>query len=129
MKNVLLLAFYFPPRGHIASYRSGCFAKFLPENGWRPIVVCEDWGADRHDYDPEFVGRMPDEVTIHRIAGPVPHGFYQRFFLRKIAPYVWPHRAPVLWWRKARAKVLSLLSENRFDAIWATSDPMTPWAL
>jgi hypothetical protein len=33
MKNLLLLAFYFPPRNHIASYRSGCFAKFLPENG------------------------------------------------------------------------------------------------
>jgi hypothetical protein len=129
MKNVLLLAFYFPPRGHIGSYRSGCFAKFLPENGWRPTVVCDDWGADRHDYDPEFVGKIPDEVSIHRVAGPVPQGFYQRFFLRKIAPYVWPHRAPILWWKKARAKVLSLLSENRFDAVWATSDPMTPWAL
>ncbi|HEY3862241.1 MAG TPA: glycosyltransferase [Verrucomicrobiae bacterium] len=129
MKNLLLLAFYFPPRSHIASYRSGCFAKFLPENGWRPTVVCEDWTSDRADFDPDFVGKIPDEVAIHRVANPAAHGFYQRFLLRKIAPYLVSHRAPVLWWRKARAQVLALLERTRFDAVWATSDPLTPWAL
>jgi glycosyltransferase involved in cell wall biosynthesis len=129
MKNVLLLAFYFPPRSHIASYRSGCFAKFLPENGWLPTVVCENWPPGRPDYDPDFVGKIPDEVAVHRVDNPVPRGFYQRFFLRKLAPYLWPHRAPLLWWRKARAQVLSLLAQKRFDAVWATSDPLTPWAL
>ena len=129
MKNVLLLAFYFPPRSHIASYRSGCFAKFLPENGWMPTVVCEDWTSDRPDFDPDFVGKIPDSVAIHRVANPVPRGFHERFVLRKIAPYLRPHRAPVLWWRKARAQVLSLLAQTRFDAVWATSDPLTPWAL
>jgi hypothetical protein len=129
LKNLLLLAFYFPPRSHIASYRSGCFAKFLPEHGWRPTVVCEDWASDRPDFDPDFVGKIPDEVSIHRVANPVPEGFYQQFVLRKIAPYLWPHHAPILWWRKARAQVLSLLVQTRFDAVWATSDPLTPWGL
>jgi len=129
MKNLLLLAFYFPPRGHIASYRSGCFAKYLPENGWMPTVVCEDWTSDRQDFDPDFVGKIPDEVAIHRVASPVPQGSRERFFLRKIAPYFKPHHAPVLWWRKARAQMLSLLAQTHFDAVWATSDPLTPWAL
>jgi hypothetical protein len=129
MKNVLLLAFYFPPQSHIASYRSGCFAKFLPENGWLPTVVCEDWTSEQPNYDPDFVGILPDEVAIHRVSRPAPQGFYEKFILRKIAPYLHPERAPVLWWRKARQQVLSLLAQKKFDAVWATSDPLTPWAL
>jgi glycosyltransferase involved in cell wall biosynthesis len=129
MKNVLLLAFYFPPRNHIASYRSGCYAKFLPENGWLPTVVCDDWPADRDDYDPDFVGVIPPEVEIHRISSAPPRGFYERVVLRKLAPYVWPQRAPLNWWRQARTKVLSLLQTKKFDAIWATSDPLVPMAL
>jgi glycosyltransferase involved in cell wall biosynthesis len=123
------LAFYFPPRNHVASYRSGCFAKFLPENGWMPTVVCQDWPAGRPDYDPDFVGVIPKEVQIHRIAAPQAVGFRERFFLRKILPYLWPQRAPILWWKQTRALVLSLLQSRRFDAIWATSDPLVPMAL
>src|SRR5271155_867464 len=102
MKNLLLLAFYFPPHSHIASYRSGCFAKFLPENGWLPTVVCAGWTSEQPDYDPDFFGKIPEEVRVHPVARPVPKGFHEKFVLRKIAPYLWPHRAPVLWWRKAR---------------------------
>ena len=129
MKNVLLLAFYFPPRNHIASYRSGCYAKFLPENGWMPTVVCEDWPAGRPNYDPDFVGVIPPEVEIHRVPFGRPKGIYNRVILRKFAPYLWPHHAPITWWRKARAEVLALLERKHFDAIWATSDPLVPLAL
>jgi glycosyltransferase involved in cell wall biosynthesis len=129
MKNVLLLAFYFPPRGHIAGYRSGCFAKFLPENGWLPTVVCEDWPSDRSNYDPDFVGVFPPEVEVHRIPNPPPVGFHEQFVLRKIAPYLWPQRAPIRWWERARATVLKLMRDKRFDAIWATSDPLVPMGL
>jgi glycosyltransferase involved in cell wall biosynthesis len=129
VKNVLLLAFYFPPRNHIASYRSGCFAKFLPENGWLPTVVCEDWPADRPDYDPHFVGIIPPEVEIHRVPNPPLSGFYERFVLRKIAPYIWPQRMPYRWWQSARARILALRRSKRFDAVWATSDPLVPMTL
>lgn len=129
MKNVLLLAFYFPPRNHIASYRSGCYAKFLPENGWMPTVVCEDWPAGRPNYDPEFVGVIPPEVEVHRVPFDRPRGFCNRVILRKLTPYLWPHHAPITWWRKARAEVFTLLERKRFDAVWATSDPLVPLAL
>jgi glycosyltransferase involved in cell wall biosynthesis len=129
MKRVLMIAFYFPPRNNIACYRAGCFAKFLPEHGWLPTVVCQDWPAEGPDSDPDFVGRIPEAVEIHRIPAPEQRGFYRRVVLRKLAPYVWPHRAPILWWRQARLRVLSLLQRAPFDAIWATSDPLTPLAL
>ena len=129
MKRVLLLAFYFPPRNNVACYRTGCFAKFLPEYGWQPTVVCQDWPADRPDSDPDFVGAFPQSVAIHRVPAPAERGPYERVLLRKVAPYLWPHRAPILWWRQARQKVLALLEATRFDAIWATSDPLTPLSL
>jgi glycosyl transferase family 4 len=129
MKRVLFIAFYFPPRNNIACYRSGCFAKFLPQHGWMPTVICQDWPVDRPDSDPDFVGAFPDSVEIHRIPPPPERGVYQRVLLRKLAPYVWPHRAPILWWRQARQRIQSLLRTSKFDAIWATSDPLTPLAL
>jgi len=129
MKRVLFIAFYFPPRNNIACYRAGCFAKFLPQHGWLPTVVCQDWPADRPDSDPDYVGTFPEAVEIHRIPAPPERGLYQRVLLRKVAPYVWPHRAPILWWRQAQGKIESLLRTAKFDAIWATSDPLTPLAL
>jgi hypothetical protein len=129
VKTVLLLAFYFPPRNHVAGYRSGCFAKFLPENGWLPTVLCQDWPPGGTDFDPDFVGVIPPEVQIHRVPSRPPVGFHQKFVLRKIAPFIWPQRMPCLWWQDARARILSLRQSRRFDAVWATSDPLVPLAL
>ena len=129
MRRVLLNAFYFPPRNNIACYRSGCFAKFLPEFGWQPTVVCQDWPLDRPDSDPDFVGRLPECVDIHRIPMPPQRGFHQRVILRKLAPFVWPHRAPIVWWRQTRGRIKALLETTRYDIMWGTSDPLVPLTL
>lgn len=129
MKRVLLCAFYFMPRNNIASYRSGCFAKYLPENGWLPTVLCQDWPEGSPNYDPDFVGVFPKEVQVIRVPNPPLRGFRERVLLRKIAPYLWPQRAPLVWWQRARAAMLALTREQRFDAVWGTSDPLVPLAL
>src|SRR5207253_8074720 len=38
-KSVLYLAYFFPPRGGAGVQRSLKFAKYLPEFGWRPLIV------------------------------------------------------------------------------------------
>ena len=88
MKKVLLCAFYFVPRNHVASYRTGCFAKYLPENGWLPTVLCEDWPVGSHDFDPNFVGVLPENVQVWRIPQVRAVGFYQKTILRKLFPSV-----------------------------------------
>jgi glycosyltransferase involved in cell wall biosynthesis len=45
MKTALLLAYYYPPLGGIGSMRSQKFARYLPEFGWRPVVIAPDGGA------------------------------------------------------------------------------------
>lgn len=129
MKRVLLCAFYFMPRNHVASYRTGCMAKYLPENGWQPTVLCQDWPEGSRDFDPDLVGAFPKNIRICRIPQVPERGFYQRTILRKLFPYLWPHRAPILWWRQARAQLEQLRQQERFDAVWATSDPLVTLGL
>jgi hypothetical protein len=129
MKRVLLIAFYFPPRNHIAGYRTGCFAKYLPEQGWLPTVICEDWPADRPDYDPEFVGNIPVEVEIIRLPPPPHKTPLQKFLLRKLLPYWSPPHAPYLWRQAAARSIRDLARKVRFEAIWATSDPLVTLGL
>ncbi len=48
MRNLLFLAYYFPPSGGVL--RLVKLAKYLPEFGWRPLVVCpRPRGVYRHD--------------------------------------------------------------------------------
>lgn len=129
MRRVLMLAYYFAPRNHIASMRPGCFAKFLPENGWLPTVICDEWRAEDPDYNPEIVGKLPPEVVVHGIRRECPRGVLQKFISRKLGPYLWPSKCPFDWWQRATAKAMELLQKQRFDVIWATSDPLVPLAV
>lgn len=129
MKRLLLLAFYFWPVNNVAAKRPGSYAKYLPENGWLPTVICEDWPEHKPDYDPSLLSQLPKEVRVHRLLQPAAHGLYQGLFVRRLFRYVWPHRSPILWWQRARTTMLSILEGERFDAVWATSPPLTPLAL
>jgi glycosyltransferase involved in cell wall biosynthesis len=129
MKKVLMLAYFFAPRNHIASLRAGCFAKFLPENGWLPTVICDYWGPENSDYNPGIIGELGDHIKVHQIRAPRPRGIYSRLISRKLGPYLWPEKCPIDWFRLATRKASELLSREHFDAIWATSDPLVPLAV
>lgn len=46
MKTVLLVAFYFPPSNEIAARRMGGLAEYLPQYGWR-VIVLTPWQKTR----------------------------------------------------------------------------------
>jgi len=46
MKKVLILSYYFPPCNLTAAQRIGSCHKYLPENGFYPIVVTRNWTGD-----------------------------------------------------------------------------------
>jgi len=129
MRRLLILPYYFLPRNHVACYRAGCFAKFLPENGWKPTVVCEDVPAVGPDSDPDFIGILPESVEIHRVAAPRPRGSLERFLHRTWGQYLQTHRLPLHWSEHVGRRVRELIQTTRFDAVWATSDPLGPLAL
>ena len=45
MRSVLMLCYYYPPLGGIGSQRSQKFAFYLPDYGWRPIVLTPARGS------------------------------------------------------------------------------------
>jgi glycosyltransferase involved in cell wall biosynthesis len=124
MKKVLFLAYDFPPRNRIASLRSSSFAKYLPTNGWQPQVITEhtEQGVNGHDFDPHML-KGNEETKIYSLATHRLHGPY-RFFVRKIAPFFFTSYTPYNWWRKALNLGTKLCSEEKFDAILATCEPI-----
>ena len=54
-----MLSHYFYPYNHIATQRVAKMAKYLPEYGWNPIVICRKWTAKNcKDFDPEMVAKF-----------------------------------------------------------------------
>lgn len=64
MKTVLMLTCYFPPAYDVGGKRAYRFARYLPECGWRPVVITAPVPTKR-PIDPSPV-QLPDEVEVRR---------------------------------------------------------------
>jgi hypothetical protein len=62
---VLMLAPYFAPQSHAAMFRAHKLAKYLPEYGYKPIVVTTDTNY-LYNEDEGLLAELPPEVEIHR---------------------------------------------------------------
>ena len=74
---VLMLAYHFPPEVAAASFRALRFVKYLPEYGWRPIVISTDprQALESHNTptcDPELESQVPKATVVARTAVPFP---------------------------------------------------------
>lgn len=58
-RSVLMIAYFFPPMAGSAVQRSMKFVKYLPDFGWRPIVVC---GDEAHFFDLGLDATLLDDV-------------------------------------------------------------------
>ncbi len=69
MRNVLFIAYYFPPLGGGGVQRSVKFVKYLPQEGYSPIVVTTLPGNGEDRWSPrdrEMLDEIPAEVAIYR---------------------------------------------------------------
>jgi glycosyltransferase involved in cell wall biosynthesis len=59
--RVLMIAHHFPPAGGSGSNRALAFARYLPDYGWRPVVVTPDaaWATNRDD---SLLAELPRDV-------------------------------------------------------------------
>lgn len=58
MKNVLVVAYYFPPYALVSAVRITKFCKYLPHFGWQPLVLT----VDPAYYSHKIVKELPPEV-------------------------------------------------------------------
>ena len=140
MPRVLIVAYYFAPIGGIGSIRLTRFASTLPELGWETTVLAP--AETPHEHDPQLA--FPEERVIRsrsievsrigRAALAVPAG--ESADSAKRRPLVGALRnatyryalfpdAQVGWYPAAVRAGLRALREERFDAIFSSSNPMT----
>ena len=78
MKRVLVITYYWPPSGGSGVQRWVKFAKYLPGEGWLPVIFTPE--------DPDFTSRdetlgeeIPPEVEVIKRPIVEPYGLYRRF--------------------------------------------------
>ena len=145
-KNVLLLAYMFPPIVDAGGFRPAAFARYLPEFGYTPTVVTRPDSRDM-PLDANQLSRLPPSVTVQRLQRGFEDG-WQHHFRKRLAwlgPFeraagkpvgtmadavAWrvarrkPHRPwEVSWMEPAIEACLKLIRRQRPHAIIATAPP------
>ncbi len=83
MKNVLIITYYWPPAGGAGVQRVLKFAKYLPEFGFRPIILTVPKPDSPVD-DETLQKDIPPEAKVYKISGFEPFSLYKKFTGKKI---------------------------------------------
>jgi len=123
LKNCLIITTKFPPSGGIGVQRVTKFAKYLPEYGYKPIVVTIPVWSDRSRKDPSMLNELDPGLEIFR-------PFY--FDYRKIIPgdvaklfrglerkYLFPDSFRI-WCPFALKRIKKISSEKKIDVVFVT---------
>jgi glycosyltransferase involved in cell wall biosynthesis len=143
VRQVLIVAYFFPPIGGIGSIRAASFAKYLPEFGWEATVLAP--GDTPHAPDPSLdVGQVRVVRTrsreLSRLLGrpaagggdadataphqPPTRSAASRRLRRVVKQVVFPD-AQIGWYPAAVAGGTRLLAEGSFDLIFSSAFPIT----
>jgi glycosyltransferase involved in cell wall biosynthesis len=141
METALMIAYFFPPISGSGVYRTLKFVIYLPQCGWRPIVVC---GDDARSFgfteDPSLLCEVPPEARVVRRPFVSPLGLRRRLQrLFRVQPTVpaefQPNhdeglaiKAPDQDWPKA-GNVLRLLGKLLYPIEHPPIGPAFYWAL
>ncbi|MEM7676158.1 MAG: glycosyltransferase [Myxococcota bacterium] len=132
MREVLIIAYLFPPLGGGGVQRTLGFVRHLPANGWRPTVICADDDASYWARDNALVQRVPLEATVIRVPSGWPGAaahWVRKAIPRTIRPafdrmvFVPDRQAP--WAPKALQAALRVAATGRFAALYSTGSPWT----
>ncbi|MBQ3737409.1 MAG: glycosyltransferase [Bacteroidales bacterium] len=78
MKRVLIITYYWPPSGGSGVQRWLKMSKYLPENGWQPVIYTTE-NAEYPIVDPSLEKDIAPEAEVIRRPIVEPYMFYKRF--------------------------------------------------
>jgi glycosyltransferase involved in cell wall biosynthesis len=117
-RRVLMVAFHYPPWVGSSGYlRTLKFSRYLPEHGWRPIVLTAQPRAYPRTTDQQL-GEIPEAVVVRRTFAldARRHLAIRGSSLRVTAlPDQWSS-----WWVSAVPAGLRLVREHRPAVLWST---------
>ncbi|MCB9263183.1 MAG: glycosyltransferase [Flavobacteriales bacterium] len=148
MKKFLLIAYYWPPAGGGGVQRWLKMTKYLPSEGWKPIVFTPENG-EAPVVDESLLNEVSAEVQTLKIPIWEPYGFYKKFtgkksnekvysgfindkkesFAQKASVFIRGNffipDARKFWIRPSIKFLTNYLKENPVDAIISTGPPHT----
>ncbi len=137
IRNVLVLAYYFPPMGLSGVQRTAKFVKYLPQFGWQPTVLTV---APTGYYAQDQA--LLDEVTsagaaVERVGSLDPNRLFRSKGVVRMPSERWRNTlsycSDILFipdnkrgWRRPAVRAASgLFEKTNFDVIFATAPPFT----
>ncbi len=146
MKRVLIITYYWPPSAGSGVQRWLKFSKYLPENGWQPVIYTPE-NPSYQVKDDSLLKDIPSEVEIIRTPIWEPYGFYQKLrggkadknlnngiletkqggFFSKVSSWVRGNvfipDPKIFWVNKSVSFLSKYLKENAVDVIISTGPP------
>ena len=128
-----MLSYHFPPLGGSGSMRVLRLSRYLPESGWRPIIVSVA-GGGREPRDPGLLDQVAPEVEVHRVRCLEPDDFSDswqhppqkvvRNLFKTLDFLLFPDDR-ALWVGPAVRRAVHLARSLQARAIWATGPPFS----
>ena len=81
-KKVLIITYYWPPSGGAGVQRWLKFVKYLPKNGWDPIVYTTENG-EYPVLDHQLAKEIPENVQVIKTPIWEPYSWYKKLSGRK----------------------------------------------
>ena len=81
MKRVLIISYYWPPTGGSGVQRWVKFAKYLPSEGWQPVIYTPE-NPEQLAIDESLAAEIPAEVEVIKTRIVEPSEIYKKL-LRK----------------------------------------------
>ena len=78
MKRVLIITYYWPPQGGSGVQRWVKFAKYLPAEGWQPVIYTPE-NPDLTTIDRTLESEIPPEAEVIKRHITEPYGIYRKF--------------------------------------------------
>lgn len=77
MKRVLIISYYWPPIGGSGVQRWVKFAKYLPQEGWQPVIYTPE-NPDMTSTDLSLLNDIPQEAEVIKTKIFEPYGIYRK---------------------------------------------------
>ena len=141
LRNVLVIAYYFPPMGLSGVQRTLKFVKYLPQFGWQPTVLTvTPTGYYAQDYT-LLEELHPHHVEIERIGSLDPNRLFRRKGVVKMPSERWRKIFSLIsdtffipdnkigWKRRAVKAAEEQFKKKNYDVIFATAPPFTDFLI
>lgn len=134
MKNVLVIAYYFPPLGGAGVQRPLKFVKYFKEFGWKPVVLSV---VDKnYIYDNSLLSDIPRYTKIIRVKYfnliKILYGFRRiklEFIGKFILKYFVPIDIHILWAIAGFKRIKKYLKNNHIDVVYVTGAPFSSFLI